>query len=142
MILIDANLLIYAHFSSLPEHEAARLWLDKRLNERTRVGLPWPSLLAFLRIATNVRAFQRPDSLATAWGQVEAWLSCENVWVPTPGDAHATVLAHMLELSGGGDRVPDAHLAALAIEHGLMLCSSDRDFARFAGLKWENPLAK
>jgi len=141
MILIDANLLIYAHFSSLPQHAVSKRWLDARLNERIRVGLPWPSLLAFLRIATSARVFERPDSVKDAWGQVEAWLSCGNVWIPTPGEDHPAILARMLVLSGGASRVPDAHLAALALEHGLTLCSSDGDFARFTGLKWENPLA-
>ncbi|HEV2199710.1 MAG TPA: TA system VapC family ribonuclease toxin [Bryobacteraceae bacterium] len=141
MILIDANLLIFAHFSSLPQHAAGKRWLDARLNERIRVGLPWPSLLAFLRIATSARVFERPESIADAWRQVEAWLSRGNVWIPVPGEDHPAILARMLGLSGGANRVPDAHLAALALEHGLTLCSSDGDFARFTGLKWENPLA-
>jgi uncharacterized protein len=141
MILVDANLLIYSRISSLPQHAAAKRWLDDRLNERTRVGLPWPSLLAFLRITTSTRAFQKPDSIANAWKQVDAWLHCENVWIPSPGEEHRAILARTLELSGGGNLVPDAHLAALAIEHGLTLYSTDRGFARFTGLKWENPLA-
>jgi toxin-antitoxin system PIN domain toxin len=141
MILVDANLLIYAHVSSLPQHDAARTWLDARLNERARVGIPWPSLLAFLRIVTNRRVFERPESMAGAWHQVDAWLTCPNVWIPAPGEEHRAILARMLEQSGGANLVPDAHLAALAIEHGLTLCSSDGDFARFPGLKRQNPLA-
>lgn len=141
MILIDANLLICAHFSSLPQHAAGKRWLDARLNERNRIGLPWPSLLAFLRIATSARVFERPDSVESAWRQVEAWLNCENVWIPTPGEDHPAILSRMLAMSGGANRVPDAHLAALALEHGLTVCSSDGDFARFTGLRWVNPLA-
>jgi toxin-antitoxin system PIN domain toxin len=142
MILVDANLLIYARATSMPQHTAARRWLDARLNERPRVGIPWASFLAYLRIVTNARIFERPESIELAWKQVEAWLNCANVWTPAPGEGHAAILRNMLELSGGANRVPDAHLAALAVEHGLTLCSSDGDFARFTGLKWQNPLAK
>lgn len=142
MILVDANLLIYAHVTSFPEHKAAHRWLDERVNGRTKVGMPWPSLLSFLRIVTNPRVFERPESMADARAQVAAWLDCETVWVPQPSERHAAVLDRFLTLPGmRGDLVPDAHLAALAVEHGLTLCSTDGDFARFAGLRWENPLA-
>lgn len=142
MILVDANLLIYAHASSLPEHAAARAWLDDRLNGSSKVGLPWPSLLAFLRLVTNPRVFERPEPLATAWRQVEAWLACGTVWIPQPTDRHAELLGTLLAAPGThGNRVPDAHLATLALEHGLVLCSTDGDFARFPALRWENPLA-
>jgi predicted nucleic acid-binding protein len=102
VILVDANILIYAMNRAAPEHDAAREWLDARLNGTARVGLPWPSLLAFVRTVSN------PAILARA------------------------VSSRM---------VPDAHLAALAIEHGLTLCSTDGDFLKFQGVKWENPLA-
>lgn len=142
MILVDANLLIYAHVTSFPEHKAAHRWLDEALNGRAQVGMPWPSLLSFLRIVTNPRVFERPESTADARAQVAAWLDCETVWVPQPSDRHAAVLDRFLALPGmRGDLVPDAHLAALAVEHGLTLCSTDGDFARFPGLRWENPLA-
>lgn len=105
------------------------------------VGLPWPSLLAFLRIVTNPRIFEKPESVMSAWGQVEAGLSCPNVWIPQPGEGHRALLARLPgQMSGGSNLVPDAHLAALAIEHGLTLCSTDGDFARFPGLRWMNPL--
>lgn len=142
MILVDANLLVYAHVRSLPRHAAARAWLDDQLNGGSPVGLPWPSLLAFLRLATNPRLFARPESMASAWGQVAAWLDCNAVWVPAPGERHRSVLESLLASPGmHGNLVPDAHLAALAIEHGLRLCSTDGDFARFPGLRWEDPLA-
>lgn len=142
MILVDANLLIYAHVRSLPEHAAAREWLDERLNATSRVGLPWPSLLAFLRLVTNPRVFERPESTAAAWQQVEAWLACEVVWIPQPTERHADLLRPLLTQTGcAANRVPDAHLAALALEHGLVLCSTDHDFARFPGLRWRDPLA-
>lgn len=139
MILIDTNLLVYARVSSLPQHEAARNWLEGRLNDRPRVGLPWPSLLGFLRIVTNSRIFERPDSIRAAWGQVEAWLDRPNVWIPQSAESHPEILGRLLPY-GGANLIPDTHLAALAVEHGLTLCSADGDFARFPELKWVNPL--
>ncbi len=141
MILVDANLLIYAHHSGFPQHEAALRWLDDRLNGPAQVGLPWPSLLAFVRISVNPRVFERPTSMADAWSQVERWLAWDRVWVPAPSERHRFILGDLLAGVGASPRlVPDAHLAALAIEHGLTLCSTDGDFARFSGLRWENPL--
>jgi uncharacterized protein len=84
MILVDANLLIYAYASSLPQHESARTWFDERLNGTVPVGLPWPSLLAFVRLVANPRIFERPAAIADAWIQVEEWLECPPVRVPMP----------------------------------------------------------
>lgn len=141
MILLDANILIYSHVESFPQHDSARNWLDQRLNESERVGLPWASLLAFLRLVTNPRVFERPEPMTEAWSQVRAWLECESVWIPEPTDRHATLLGEFLALPGViANLVPDAHLAALAMEHGLTLCSTDGDFARFPALRWLNPL--
>lgn len=143
MILVDANLLIYARVASFALHEAARAWLDDRLNGSVPVGLPWPSLLAFLRIVTNPRLFERPEPIEQAWSQAQAWLACETVWAPHPGERHAALVGELLvSTPAHGNLVMDAHLAALAIEHGLILCSTDGDFARFRGLRWMNPLAK
>ena len=86
MILVDANLLIYAHVSSFPQRAGAREWLDSQLNGDSRVGLPWQSLLAFLRIVTNPRIFEHPESMTSAWAQVESWLDCEVVWIPSRRD--------------------------------------------------------
>jgi hypothetical protein len=142
VILVDVNLLVYASAPSMLQFEAARKWLDEELNASTLVGFPWASLLGFMRVATNPRAFRTPLTMASAWGQVETWLALPNVWIPQPGDRHREILAGFVpRLSSGGNLIPDAHLAALAIEHGLTLCSSDGDFARFPGLKWLNPLA-
>jgi toxin-antitoxin system PIN domain toxin len=142
LILVDANLLVYASISSFAEHHRAREWLDGRLNGEDRVGLPWPSLLAFLRLVTNSRIFPRPLAMSDAWRQIEAWLACDTAWVPSPGERHAAILARLLAGPGVvGNLVPDAHLAALALEHGLELASNDGDFARFPGLRWTNPLA-
>jgi len=141
VILVDTNLLVYARMSSLPQHRAAREWLDGRLNDHPRVGLPWTSLLGFLRIVTNSRIFERPDSIHAAWSQAEAWLRCPNVWIPQPAEGHAAIFGRLLTHTASvANLVPDAHLAALAVEHGLALCSTDGDFARFPGLKWVNPI--
>ena len=142
MILVDANLLIYAGNRSAVEHERAKGWFDDRLSGSARVGLPWPSLLAFVRILTNPTAVRRPRTPAEAWRQVKEWLGSEVAWIPVPGDRHADVLGRLLSDPLATSRlVPDAHLAALAIEHGLTLCSTDGDFAKFSGLTWLNPLA-
>ena len=140
MILVDANILIYAHMKT-PQHDAAREWLDERLNGTARVGLPWASLLAFTRIVTNPRAFERPQTLAGAWSQVEAWLGCRVVWTPPETEDHAKLVRSLLAYAGSRPNlVPDVHLAALATAHGLTLCSADGDFSRFPGLRFENPL--
>ena len=142
MTLVDANLLVYAHVRSVPEHERSREWLDQQLNGIAPVALPWPSLLAFLRLVTNPRVFGRPEPIGRAWEQVQAWLGCEPAWIPRPGDCHAEILGGLLALPGvQANLVPDAHLAALTMEHGLTLYSTDGDFARFAGLRWVNPLS-
>lgn len=141
MILVDANILVYAHVREMSQHARSRQWLDEKLNGGSRVGLPWPSLLAFLRLVTNPRVFDRPEPLAGAWRQVEEWLALENVWIPAPTARHQEILARLLpEAEGDADLIPDADLAAVAIEHGLILCSADGDFSRFSGLRWENPL--
>ncbi len=142
MILVDANLLIYAHVSGLPAHERAREWLDSVLNDHAKVGLSWPSILAFVRLTTNPRVFERPMAIADAWAIMRGLLACAQVWVPVPTERHADILDQLLPAAGGrANLVPDAHLAALALEHGLLLCSADGDFARFPGLRWQNPLA-
>lgn len=142
MILVDANILVYAWVESLPQHHKARIWLDAQLAGNSPVGLPWPSTLAFLRLVTNARVFQRPASVQTAWQQVEAWLNCDVAWIPQPTDRHAEVLGGLLSDPGAtANLVPDAHLAALSIEHGLVLCSADSDFARFPQVRWQNPVA-
>ena len=142
MILIDANLLIYAHVNNLPQHFAAKGWLDECLNAPAPVGLPWPSLLGFLRIVTNPRIFERPESIKDAWKQVKEWLECPSAWIPQPAERHGEILEGLLfDLNITANLVPDAHLAALAIEHGLILCSADGDFGRFPNLKWQNPIS-
>jgi uncharacterized protein len=122
MMLIDANILIYAHVSSFVQHNAARDWLDQQLNASAPVGLPWISLLAFLRLVTNPRVFENPEPISEAWHQVRTWLTVDTAWVPQPTERHTDILGKFLALPGvHGNLVPDAHLAALAVEHGLTL---------------------
>jgi toxin-antitoxin system PIN domain toxin len=143
VILVDANLLLYAVVTEYRQHAAAREWLDECLNGHARVGLPWTSLLAFLRISTNPRIFPNPLSMTDAWRRVARWLDLPNVWCPDPTERHRAVLASFLEGPAGTPKlVADAHLAALAVEHGLLLCSTDGDFARFEDLRWQNPIAR
>ncbi len=141
MILLDANLLLYARVKDFPLHEAAREWLDGKLNGVVGVALPWQSLLAFVRLSSNPRIFQMPLTPSEAWLQVQAWLACPPAWTPEPTERHGEVLATLIPALGNRPNLlPDANLAALALEYGLALCSTDADFARFPGLTWENPL--
>lgn len=141
MILVDANLLVYAHVSTFAQHVRAREWLDAQLNGVAPVGLPWPSLFAFLRLVTNPRVFENPEPMPAAWQQVQAWLQCGTSWTPQPTERHSEVLGNLLLQSGvHANLVPDAHFAALAIEHGLIVCSTDGDFGRFSEVRWQNPL--
>jgi hypothetical protein len=99
-------------------------------------------LLGFLRIVTNPRIFEQPESIEDAWKQIKEWLECPSVWIPRPSERHVEILEDILvDLNITANLVPDAHLAALAIEHGLILCSSDGDFGRFPNLKWQNPIS-
>lgn len=142
MMLVDANILVYAYYKESERHEAARTWLEGQLVGAARVGLPWPSLLAFVRLVTNPRLFTEPASITTAWAQVESWLSAKSAWIPTPGEHHQTILGKLLAVPGlRANDVPDAHLAALAVEHGLTLATSDFGFARFPDLSWTDPIS-
>ncbi len=140
-MILDANLLLYARNSADPRHARARAFLETALNGPRRVGLPWQSLTAFLRIATHPRVLERPLGPEEAADQVQEWLSAPAAWVPSPGDGHAQVLLGLVrELGLTGALLSDAHLAALALEHGTGIWSTDSDFARFPGLRWEDPL--
>ena len=142
MILVDANLLLYAKIEDLPQHRAAAAWFEQAVGGPSKVGLPWPSLLGFLRISTNPRVFTRPLPMARAWEQVAEWIDLPAVWIPQPTERHGSVVGELLlGANASGNLVPDAHLAAIAVEHGLEVCSTDADFARFAGVRWRNPLA-
>jgi hypothetical protein len=141
VILVDANILVYAAIDGFSQHERAREWLDERLSARERVGLAWESLVAFVRLATNPRIVPRPD-VGLAWRQVEQWLDAPSTWIPAPTERHRETFGTLVAATRvAGPDVHDAHLAAIALQHGLTVCSADSDFARFPGLRWENPLA-
>ena len=140
-MLVDANLLLYAVDRTSPFHNGASSWLTAQLNGPRRIGLPWQSLVAFMRISTHPRASAEPLDPDDALRYVQDWLEPEVAWVPIPGPRHAQLLTAMIKkYQLRGNLVSDAHLAALAIEHGLSLCSADTDFARFAELTWMNPV--
>lgn len=140
-MLIDANLLLFARDAASLFHEGARGWLTEQLNGSSRVGLPWQSLTAFLRISTHPRAYDNPLTPQEAWEQVRAWIDAEPVWIPAPTAGHAEIVGRLIVTHQlRGNLVSDAHLAALAVEHGLALCSADSDFARFPEIRWHNPL--
>jgi toxin-antitoxin system PIN domain toxin len=140
--LPDINLLIYSADGSSPHYEGARSWLEGALSGTEEVGFAWLALLGFTRISTNPAAFDNPLSLARAFEFVESWLGSPVSTVVHPTERHAGLLRELLgPLGTAGNLTSDAHLAALAIEHGAELCSHDTDFARFAELRWQDPLA-
>lgn len=140
-MLLDANLLLYAVDADSKHNSAAAAWLDESLNGANRVGLPWQTIGAFLRIVTHPRATENPLTGSEAWGYVADWLAVPVVWIPPATASTAQVYAAICaQADVTGNLVPDAQLAALAIEHGLELASADSDFQRFPGLRWINPL--
>jgi uncharacterized protein len=141
-VLVDANLLLYAVDSRSPWHEPAAAWLERTLNGRQRVGLPWQSIGAFVRIVTHPRIVAQPLTATEAWALVDAWLRASPTWIPPASEHTAAILGDLLATTRvTGNLVPDAQLAALAIEHGLVVHTADTDFARFPGVRSENPLA-
>lgn len=141
-MLVDANLLVYAVDEQSRFHAPARDWLTSQLNGSRRVGLPWLSIGAFLRLATHPRVFADPLTPEQAWARVADWLAVDVAWTPVPGMGYGALLGALIERHDvRGNLVPDAQLAALALEHGLTVCSADSDFAGFTGVAWENPLA-
>lgn len=140
-MILDANLLLYARNSADPRHPLAVQVVEDALNGPRRVGLPWQTLTAFLRIATHPRVFPEPLTAAAAADQVAEWLDAPSAWVPVPTPRHDEVFLQLVrDLRITGPLVSDAHLAALAIEHGVAIWSTDADFARFDGLTWTDPL--
>jgi toxin-antitoxin system PIN domain toxin len=141
-MLVDANVLLYAVDEQSRAHTAARSWLEEALNGSRRVGLPWQSLLAFVRIVTHPRALAAPLTPPDAWSFVADWLDAPAAWVPQPGRGYRDILGRLVcDLDLRGNLVSDAALAALALEHGLAVVSADSDFARFRELTWLNPLS-
>lgn len=141
MIVLDANLLLHAYDSESPLHAPARRWLEQALSGAVPVVLPWQSVTAFLRVVTNPRLGGQRFTLEEAAAVVDSWIEQPNVRLAAPGEHHWPLLREMLvEGQARGPLVSDAQLAALAIECGGVLYTTDRDFARFPGLRWLNPL--
>lgn len=143
MTLLDANILLYAHNTHVPQHEAATKWLVVLAQSTEPIGLCWLTLWAFLRISTNPRVWPSPMPIADAWRLVNQWLAQPGTVLIHPGPRHAEILEKlMVGERATGPLVSDAALAALAIEHGAVLASADRDFSRFPGLRWINPIPR
>ena len=141
MILVDANLLLYAYHPRSDRHEAGRRWLERALAGPELVRFAWVTLWAFLRISTNPRVFERPLSATEASAAVSSWLAQPAAGILDPGERHWEILSGLLaDGQATGSLVMDAALAALAIEHGATLCTTDRDFVRFPRLKAVDPL--
>jgi uncharacterized protein len=141
VIVLDVNVLLYAYDSSSAKHTKAREWLERTLSEEASIGIPWQTVSAFLRIVTNHSLPGQRYSIEEAIHIVDEWVAHPHVRLLAPGEDHWSSFRHAL-LSGQarGAIVTDAQLAALAVEHGGTLCSTDRDFARFPALRWKNPL--
>lgn len=141
MILVDANILLYAEDSLNPHNQEAAIWWDNQLSGTEAVCLCWTVISAFIRIGTNPRVFEYPLSLEQAINRVQSWIDQPCIRVIRPTERHWIVFKQLLtEYQAAANLVTDAHLAALAIEHGCSLASTDSDFARFSKLKWINPL--
>jgi len=140
--VIDLNLLLYAVNRDSPRHSDAKTWLEEAMSGEERIALTWTVLLGFIRLTTSPRILEHPLSVDDALHTVEAWLAQPSVSPLEPGDSHWSILRDLLlEAGAAGNLTTDAHLAALAIEHGAELCSTDTDFARFKRLRWTNPLS-
>jgi toxin-antitoxin system PIN domain toxin len=141
VILVDANLLLYAYHPRAPQHEKSRAWLEAALSAPELVRFAWLTLWAFLRIATNPRAFDRPLSASEAEAAISSWLAQPAAGILEPGERHWDILRELVrDGQTTGPLVMDAVLAAIAIEHGATVFTTDRDFSRFSGLRWTNPL--
>jgi toxin-antitoxin system PIN domain toxin len=141
MKIVDLNILLYAVNSDAEQHGRSRAWWERAMNDEDTIGLPWIVLLGFLRLATSPRVFPRPLASDVAAAIVDAWLALDHVQIVGEKDDHWENLYALLRVAGtAGNLTTDAHLAALALTHDAVLVSSDTDFARFKGLRWENPL--
>ena len=141
MILIDANLLIYAVNEQAPLHRKAKAWMETTLSGPETVGLSWTVLLAFIRLTTRAGVFKSPLTVDSSLDVIDSWLNQPAVVTIEPTAQHFRILRDLIAPVGtGGNLTSDAHLAALAVEHGAILCSTDADFARFPRVRWRNPL--
>jgi uncharacterized protein len=140
VIIPDVNILVYAYNADAKHHKAARKWWELALTEPELVGLPWVTILGFIRISTQRRIIERPMFPQDAIERVRSWLAVPTVQIISPGEDHGEILFRLInDVGTAGDLTTDAHLAALAIEHRGQIASTDADFARFRGLRWFNP---
>jgi hypothetical protein len=143
LILVDANILLYAEDSLSAFHQQARKWWDDQLSGSEPVCLCWTVLSAFIRIGTNPRVFENPLSLEQAQARIQSWFDQPCTRIIRPTEQHWTAFQQMLTAGQAvANLVTDAHIAALALEHGCTVASTDADFARFPKLRWINPLKK
>jgi toxin-antitoxin system PIN domain toxin len=139
--LLDVNLLLYAVDEASPRYGPAHVWVQETLSGSETVALSWTTLIGFVRLSTRANLFERPLEPAEALDLIDGWLAQPCTTVAHPTERHAAVLRELLApLGTAGNLTTDAHLAALAIEHGALLCSCDADFSRFPGLRWVDPL--
>jgi uncharacterized protein len=142
VIVVDANLLIYSYDTDSSHHKKSRAWVEKIFSDLEPVGLPWQTISAFLRVVTNRKLPGSRLTVEQAAEIVEEWLAQPNVRILAPGDEHWSVLKRtMVEGRTSGPLVSDAELVASTVEYGGVLYTADRDFARFPGLRWKNPLS-
>lgn len=143
MRIVDLNVLLYVVNADAPHHKSIRAWWEDALNDEDTVGLAWVVMLGFLRLTTNPAVFPRPLAFRAAAAKLDAWLSRDNIRVISETGDHWRALKSLLSETGAaGNLTTDAHLAAIAMSHDATLVSCDNDFARFKGLRWENPLPK
>lgn len=140
MIVPDVNLLLYAHIESFAEHARARAWWEAALSGQDIVGMPWPVLVGFVRLATSRQVFREPLRVCDAMEVTDQWMAAPALQLIVPGPKHYPILRRLISATPGGNVTADAHLAALAIEHSAVMYTNDSDFGRFSGLKWVNPL--
>lgn len=141
MILVDANILLYAYDAGAPQHRVCRGWLEDVFRQQQAVGFAWSTILSFLRLSTDSRVYRHPRSWQEAQDIVSAWLDQPSAYLLQPGEDHWAILCRVIrEGQARGALIMDAHLAALAVEHGAALCTNDQDFTRFRGLELLNPL--
>jgi toxin-antitoxin system PIN domain toxin len=142
MISPDVNLLVYAYNESAPQHERARTWWEDRMNRPEPVGIAWAAAFGFIRLVTHPSVLESPLRPMDALDLVDEWFAAENVMILEPGPRHLRIVRDLFAATGvAGSLTTDTHLAAIAIEHGVELQSNDRDFERFPGLRFHNPLA-
>jgi hypothetical protein len=142
VIAVDINLLVYTFDISSPHHERTRVWLERELTGGTPIAVPWETAMGCVRLISNERIYRHPMTVTDAWTRVGQLLADPRVWVPTPTPQHAQIVSELVGSPGlSSNDVPDVHLAALSISHGLRLASHDQGFARFEGLRWFDPIA-